>query len=49
MINSWQNVFVTYADGSKAQLPPVASSDKELEEIVKTISAHDGLSTRPFD
>ena len=49
VINSWQNVFVTYADGTKAQMPPVASSDKELEEIVKTISAHDGLSTRPFD
>jgi len=49
VINSWQSVFVTYADGSKAQLSPVASSDKELEEIVKTISAHDGLSTRPFD
>ena len=48
-INSWQNVFVTYADGTKTQMPPVASSDKELEEIVKTISAHDGLSTRPFD
>ena len=49
VVNSWQNVFVTYADGSKAQMPPVASSDKELEEIVKTISAHDGLSTRAFD
>lgn len=49
VINSWQNVFVTYANGHKAQLPPVASSDKDLEEIVKTISAHDGLNTRPFD
>jgi pilus assembly protein CpaF len=48
-INNWQTVFLTYADGTKAQLAPVASSDKELEEIVKTISAHDGLSTRPFD
>ncbi|MEJ7831862.1 MAG: ATPase, T2SS/T4P/T4SS family [Nocardioides sp.] len=49
IINGWRNVFVTYATGTKAQLQPVASSDKELEEIVKTISAHDGLSTRPFD
>lgn len=48
-INNWQNVFVAYANGTKVQLPPVASSDKELEEIVKTISSHDGLSTRPFD
>jgi len=48
-INGWQNVFVHYADGTKAQLPPVATSDKELEEIVKTIAAHDGLSARPFD
>ena len=49
VINGWRNVFVRYADGTKAHLPPVASSDRELEEIVKTISAHDGLSTRPFD
>lgn len=49
VVNGWQNVFVRYAGGSKVQLPPVASSDKELEEIVKTISAHDGLSTRAFD
>jgi pilus assembly protein CpaF len=49
VINNWQSVFVRYANGSKVQLPPIASSDKELEEIVKTISAHDGLSTRPFD
>ncbi len=48
-INNYQTGFVRYADGSKVQLPQVASSDKELEEIVKTISAHDGLSTRPFD
>lgn len=49
IINNWQTVFVTYSDGSKVQLPPVASSDKELEEVIKTISAHDGLSTRAFD
>ena len=48
-VNGWQNVFVHYADGTKVQLPPVATSDKELEEIVKTIAAHDGLSARPFD
>lgn len=48
-INSWQHVFVRYANGTKVQLAPVATSDKELEEVVKTISAHDGLSTRPFD
>lgn len=48
-INSYQNVFVTYANGTKAQLAPIATSDKELEEVVKTISAHDGLSTRAFD
>ena len=48
-INGWQHVFVHYADGTKAQLPPVATSDKELEEVVKTIASHDGLSARPFD
>lgn len=48
-INGHENVLVTYANGSKAQLAPIANSDKELEEIVKTISTYDGLSTRPFD
>lgn len=48
-INGHENVFVTYANGTKARLAPIANSDKELEEIVKTISSHDGLSTRAFD
>lgn len=48
-INGYETVFVTYANGSKARLAPIASSDKELEEIVKTISTYDGLSTRAFD
>lgn len=48
-INGYENVLVTYANGTKAQLPPIANSDKELEEIVKTISAYDGLNTRAFD
>jgi pilus assembly protein CpaF len=48
-INGWQTVFVHYANGTKAQLAPVASSDQELEEVVQTIAAHDGLSARPFD
>jgi len=48
-INGHENVFVTYSNGTKMRLAPIANSDKELEEIIKTISAHDGLSTRAFD
>lgn len=48
-VNGWPNVFLTYADGRKERVAPVATSDADLEEAVRTIAAHDGLSARPFD
>lgn len=48
-INGHANVFVEYADGTTAQLPPVTASDEELIENIQTLAAHDGLSARSFD
>ena len=48
-INGYSNVFVEYADGTSAQLPPVTTSDEELIENIQTLAAHDGLSARSFD
>ena len=48
-INGYRNVFVEYADGTSARVPPVTASDEDLIETVQTLAAHEGLSSRPFD
>jgi len=48
-INGFRNVFVEYADGSTAKLPPVTASDEDLNETIQTLAAHEGLSARAFD
>ena len=48
-INGYRNVFVEYADGTSAKLPPVTSSDEDLIETIQTLAAHEGLSSRAFD
>lgn len=48
-INGSLTVFVTYADGSKAKLPPVCASDDELRRQVQILGEHVGLSERAFD
>lgn len=48
-INGYDHVFVQYADGREARLPPVAESDDELVELVQVLGAYSGLSSRPFD
>ncbi|WP_456789709.1 CpaF family protein [Cellulomonas sp. P5_C5] len=48
-INGYDNVFVQYADGREARMPPVADSDDELIELVQILGAYSGLSSRPFD
>jgi Flp pilus assembly CpaF family ATPase len=48
-VNGYANVFVEYADGSRAQLPAVAASNADLIRTIQTLAAHDGLSSRPFD
>jgi Flp pilus assembly CpaF family ATPase len=48
-INGCDRVWVTYADGSKALVPPIAHSDDELVEIIRTAGSRFGLSERRFD
>jgi len=48
-INGCDRVFVGYADGREETVPPVAESDEELVELVQTLGAYSGLTSRPFD
>jgi len=48
-INGCDGVFVGYADGREVVGEPVADSDDELVELVQTLGAYSGLSSRPFD
>ncbi|MEU5885024.1 ATPase, T2SS/T4P/T4SS family [Spirillospora sp. NPDC047279] len=47
--NGCDNVRVRYADGRREQAPPVARSDEELVELVRTIAARAGIEERRFD
>ena len=42
-------VWVTYADGTKRAMPPIADSDEELIEIIRSAAARFGLSERRFE
>jgi Flp pilus assembly CpaF family ATPase len=48
-INGCDRVFVGYADGRELLLEPVAETDDELIELVQTLAAYSGLTSRPFD
>jgi pilus assembly protein CpaF len=48
-INGCDRVFVGYADGREVMADPVAESDEELVELIQTLAAYSGLSSRPFD
>jgi pilus assembly protein CpaF len=47
--NGADDVFVRYADGTREQVNPVAGSDGELVELVRTLAARVGLGERRFD
>ncbi|MCP2338909.1 CpaF family protein [Actinomadura rupiterrae] len=47
--NGCDNVWVRYADGTRAQVPPVARSDADLVELLRTIAARTGIEERRFD
>jgi Flp pilus assembly CpaF family ATPase len=47
--NGADRVFVRYADGRRAQVDPVASSDAELVDLLRTLGARLGLGERRFD
>jgi pilus assembly protein CpaF len=48
-INGCDQVFVGYADGREERAEPVAETDDELIELVQTLGAYSGLTSRPFD
>jgi Flp pilus assembly CpaF family ATPase len=48
-VNGFDNVWVRYADGRRTRVGPVASSDGELVELVRTVAARFGVEERRFD
>jgi Flp pilus assembly CpaF family ATPase len=48
-INGCDEVFVSYADGRRERVGPVAGSDAELVEQVQVLAAYAGLNARVFD
>jgi Flp pilus assembly CpaF family ATPase len=48
-VNGHERAFVTYADGAKKLVGPVAASDEELVSLVRSAGARFGLSERRFD
>ena len=48
-INGCDRVFVRYADGTRARVGPVATSDEELIDLVRLVAARAGLEERRFD
>jgi pilus assembly protein CpaF len=47
--NGCDSVFVRRTGESVTQVPPVADSDEELENLVRRLAAREGLSERRFD
>jgi pilus assembly protein CpaF len=47
--NGCDRVWVRYADGRSEQVEPIASSDEELEEMLRTAAARTGIGERRFD
>ncbi|MDA8276278.1 MAG: ATPase, T2SS/T4P/T4SS family, partial [Actinomycetota bacterium] len=47
--NGCDQVWVRYADGRREQVAPIAASDEELEEMLRTAAARTGIGERRFD
>lgn len=47
--NGCDQVWVRYADGRREQVEPIAASDEELEEMLRTAAARTGIGERRFD
>jgi Flp pilus assembly CpaF family ATPase len=47
--NGADRVWVRYADGRREQVEPIAGSDEELEEMLRTAAARTGIGERRFD
>jgi pilus assembly protein CpaF len=48
-VNGFERAYVTYADGSKRLVGPVAESDEELIATIRAAGARFGLAERRFD
>jgi Flp pilus assembly CpaF family ATPase len=48
-VNGHDQVFARYADGRIARAAPVAASDADLVELIRTIAARAGTEERRFD
>lgn len=48
-VNGCDRVWATFADGSKRLMPPVADSDDELIDVIRSAASRFGLSERRFD
>ncbi|WP_439382139.1 CpaF family protein [Amycolatopsis lexingtonensis] len=48
-VNRFDRVFVQYADGSRTQVAPVAASNDELTDLVRTLAARASSEERRFD
>ncbi len=48
-VNGFERAFVTYADGRKELVGPVACSDEDLIATIRTAAGRFGLSERRFD
>jgi pilus assembly protein CpaF len=48
-VNRFDRVFVQYNDGRRAQAAPVASSNEELTDLIRTLAARASSEERRFD
>ncbi len=48
-INGCDRIWVTFADGSKRLMPPIADTDDEVVEMVRSAASRFGLAERRFD
>ncbi|MGW3960128.1 CpaF family protein [Amycolatopsis sp. NPDC005003] len=48
-VNRFDRVFVQYADGTRTQVAPVAASNDELTDLVRTLAARASSEERRFD
>ncbi|MFD1935096.1 CpaF family protein [Nonomuraea mangrovi] len=47
--NAFDDVHITYADGTSEQVGPVAESDEDMAETIRTVAALLGVGERRFD
>lgn len=47
-VNGCDQIWITYADGSKVAGPPIANSDEELIEKIRLWAIHGGMTAREF-